>query len=162
MTFGKTLVFINRCSMYKVPVMSPGAVLLCNTSNSALQRCTDENPIWDSNRRTPESKWEMMHLLPLYCTLTNCVGGGEKLYDAPTLRYFDRNSNGCWCRLTCALYGIGMRSLDCWDRGFESRCRHGCSSLLFVVCCVGSGVCHWLITRSEGVLLGVGLVACDL
>jgi hypothetical protein len=40
-------------------------------------------------------------------------------------------------------------SLDCWDHGFESRWGHGCSSLVFVLCCVGSRPCDELITRSE-------------
>ena len=30
------------------------------------------------------------------------------------------------------LYGIGLRLLDCWDRVFESRWEHGCSSIAFV------------------------------
>ena len=32
---------------------------------------------------------------------------------------------------------VSLQSLDCWDREFESRC----SSLVFVVCCVGSALC---------------------
>jgi hypothetical protein len=47
-----------------------------------------------------------------------------------------------------AVQGVGLRSLDCWDCGFEYRWRQGCSSLVFVVCCVGSGLCDGLITRS--------------
>ena len=39
--------------------------------------------------------------------------------------------------------------LDCWDRGFEYRGRAGCSSLVFVVCCVSSGLCDRLVTRTE-------------
>jgi len=39
-----------------------------------------------------------------------------------------------------AVYGVGMQSFDCWDREFESRWGHGYSSLVFVVCCVGSGL----------------------
>lgn len=42
----------------------------------------------------------------------------------------------------------GRRSkqpLDCWDHGFESDY----SFLVFVVCCVGTGLCEGLITRSE-------------
>jgi hypothetical protein len=31
--------------------------------------------------------------------------------------------------------GIGLRSLACWDCGFESRLGHGCLSLVSVVCC---------------------------
>jgi hypothetical protein len=42
-----------------------------------------------------------------------------------------------------AVSGVELRPLDCWDRG------HGCSSLVFAVCCVGSGLCDELITRSE-------------
>ena len=45
--------------------------------------------------------------------------------------------------------GVGLKSLDCWDRGFESRRGPGCSSLGFVVCCAGNGLCDGLITRSE-------------
>jgi len=36
-----------------------------------------------------------------------------------------------------AVEDVGLRPLDSWDRGFESRLRHGCSSFLFVVWCVG-------------------------
>ena len=45
--------------------------------------------------------------------------------------------------------GVGLRPLDCWNHGFESRLGHGCSSVVFVVCCVGSGLCDEPITRSE-------------
>jgi hypothetical protein len=31
--------------------------------------------------------------------------------------------------------GVGLRPLAYWDRGFESRLRHGCLSLVSVVCC---------------------------
>ena len=40
----------------------------------------------------------------------------------------------------------GLRRLDCWYCGFESRWRHECSA---VVCLVGSSLCDELITRSE-------------
>jgi hypothetical protein len=30
---------------------------------------------------------------------------------------------------------VGLRPLDCWDSGFESRLGHGCLSLESVVCC---------------------------
>jgi hypothetical protein len=43
----------------------------------------------------------------------------------------------------------GLQPLDSWDGVFESRWGHGCSSLVFVVCCVGSGLCDELITGSE-------------
>jgi hypothetical protein len=44
---------------------------------------------------------------------------------------------------------VGLRPLDCWDCGFESRRGHGCSSFVFVVYFVGSGVCDELIAHSE-------------
>jgi hypothetical protein len=44
---------------------------------------------------------------------------------------------------------VGLRPLFCWDHGFESRLGHGCSSLVFFVCCVGSGHCDERISRSE-------------
>jgi hypothetical protein len=47
------------------------------------------------------------------------------------------------------LKGVGLKPLDGWDRGFESCCGHGCSSLVFVACCVGSGVCDELVSHSE-------------
>jgi hypothetical protein len=43
---------------------------------------------------------------------------------------------------------VGLKSLDCWDRGFESRGGHGSSCLVLVMCCVGSGLCDELIIRS--------------
>jgi hypothetical protein len=34
----------------------------------------------------------------------------------------------------CAVLGVGLPALACWDCGFESRRRHGCLSLVSVVC----------------------------
>jgi hypothetical protein len=34
-----------------------------------------------------------------------------------------------------AVQGVGLQPLACCDRGFESRGRHGCLSVLSVVCC---------------------------
>jgi len=48
-----------------------------------------------------------------------------------------------------AVEDVGLKPLDCWDRGFHSRWGHGCFVSLFVVCCVGSCLCDELITRSE-------------
>ena len=48
-----------------------------------------------------------------------------------------------------AVYGVGGWPLDCWDRGFESHSGRGWSSIVFVVFCVGSGLCDGLITQSE-------------
>jgi hypothetical protein len=41
--------------------------------------------------------------------------------------------------------GVIVLPFSCWDRGFESRCGHGCLS---VVCCVGTDLCDGPITRS--------------
>jgi hypothetical protein len=59
-----------------------------------------------------------------------------------------------------ALYGVGLLPLDCWDRRFESRWGHGCSSLVFVVCCVGSGLCDKLITNPFRWVHGVFVWLC--
>jgi hypothetical protein len=34
----------------------------------------------------------------------------------------------------CAVWGVDLRPLTCWDFGFESRRGHGCLSLGSVVC----------------------------
>ena len=49
----------------------------------------------------------------------------------------------------CTVYGVGLKRLDWWDCGFEPSWGYEYSSLVFVVCCVGSGFCDELITRSE-------------
>jgi len=54
----------------------------------------------------------------------------------------------CRCRLPCGLRVV-LRLLDRWDRGFESRWAHGCSPVVFVMCCMDSGLCDELIDRSE-------------
>jgi len=48
-----------------------------------------------------------------------------------------------------AVKGVGLQTLDCWHRGFESRWGHGCSSLVFVVCFERSGLPEELIIHSE-------------
>ena len=40
-----------------------------------------------------------------------------------------------------AVQGVGLQLLDFWDSGSES--------LVFIVCCVGSGLCDELIARAE-------------
>jgi hypothetical protein len=47
--------------------------------------------------------------------------------------------------------GLRRRAATAWLLGSRVRIplRHGCSSLLFVACCVGSGLCDELITRPE-------------
>ena len=34
-----------------------------------------------------------------------------------------------------AVWGVGLRPLACWDRGFESHRGHGCLFVVSVVCC---------------------------
>ena len=48
-----------------------------------------------------------------------------------------------------AAKGVDLRPFDYRGVGFESRRGHGCSSLVFVVCSVGSNLCNELIARSE-------------
>ena len=48
-----------------------------------------------------------------------------------------------------AVKGIGLRPIDCWDRGFGSYRWYGCSSAVFVGFCVGSRLCDEVITRCE-------------
>jgi len=47
------------------------------------------------------------------------------------------------------VWGVGLRLLDCLDRGLESCWGRGYSSHVFIVCCVGSSLCNRLNTRSE-------------
>ena len=48
-----------------------------------------------------------------------------------------------------AIYDEGLKTLYCWNRGFESRLGHGCLSLAFVVCFESSSLCDELTIRSE-------------
>ena len=49
-----------------------------------------------------------------------------------------------------AVYGVGLRPLDCWDRAFQYRWGHGYSSLVTVVCVLsGRGLCDGPISRPE-------------
>ena len=72
--------------------------------------------------------------------------GQRRLASLALLRELRRKS---WLHVTYSTNSVGLQQLDYWNRGFESRWRHGCSSVVFVVCCVGSGLCDGLITRSE-------------
>ena len=56
---------------------------------------------------------------------------------------------------------VGLRPFDCWDGGFVPRWGYRCSSILFVVCCVGSGPCIELITHSEKSDRNVFLIVHD-
>jgi len=44
---------------------------------------------------------------------------------------------------------VALRLLECYDHGFKSLWRHRRVSLVFVVCCIRSGLCDELITCSE-------------
>ena len=44
---------------------------------------------------------------------------------------------------------VGLQTLHCCDRGFESCRGHGHSSLVFAACRVGTGLCEDLIAHSE-------------
>jgi hypothetical protein len=59
--------------------------------------------------------------------------------------------------------GLRRRSavLDCLDRSFESCWASGCSSLVPVVRCTGTGLCDELITRPEEFCQMHGLFVCE-
>jgi hypothetical protein len=71
--------------------------------------------------------------------------------------YITSINRGTVTRFGPAIQGVCLWPLDCWDRGFESRWKHGRSS---VVCSVGSGLCDGLIARSEESY--VCLIVCDV
>lgn len=48
-----------------------------------------------------------------------------------------------------AVWGVGLQPLDCRDGRLESCWEHEWLSCVFVVCCVGSGLCDELISHSE-------------
>ena len=65
------------------------------------------------------------------------------------------------------LWDVGLQSIECRNRSFESRWGHDCSSILFVLYCVGTGLCDELVTRSEDccrvcVCVCVWMCACEL
>ena len=66
-------------------------------------------------------------------------------------QYFrSRSRRPCVLRCSSAVARLfNLQPLYCRDLEFESRPRHGCSSLVFLVCCVGSGMCDKLITHSK-------------
>jgi hypothetical protein len=60
-----------------------------------------------------------------------------------------------------AVCGVGLRPLIYRVRGYESRWGHGCSSLVFVVCCVGSGHCDGWMRVQRSPNRCVCLIVCD-
>jgi hypothetical protein len=46
-------------------------------------------------------------------------------------------------------WSVVLQLIVCWDRRFESSWRREYSYLVFVLCCLGSGLCDGLISRPE-------------
>jgi ATP-dependent 26S proteasome regulatory subunit len=59
-----------------------------------------------------------------------------------------------------AVWGVGVRPLGCWDRGFESRLGNGCSSFVSVVWVAASAIISPLVQSSPTDCVYVCL--CDL
>ena len=60
----------------------------------------------------------------------------------------------------CAVYGVGLWSLACWDCGFKSHQRHGCLSVVIVVCCqVELCDTSWSLIQRSSTKCGA---SCDL
>jgi len=55
-------------------------------------------------------------------------------------------------KLSTSVLGVGLRPLACWDCGFESHRRHGCLSVVSVVCSTGRGLCERSHHSSRGIL----------
>ena len=51
------------------------------------------------------------------------------------VRWNNDSNKSCAGPSGCAVWGVGLRQLACWDRGFESHLGHGCLSVVNVVCC---------------------------
>ena len=80
-----------------------------------------------------------------------------------TLLYLDISESSKAFASGLAVWGVFLKSLDCWDLGFEFRCGHGCSSVVFVVFCSGSCFCDELITSSgESNLMCLCLIVCGI
>ena len=65
-------------------------------------------------------------------------------------------------RGTRAVKGVGLWRLYCWDCGFGFLLGLGSLSVVFVVCCVGSGLRDELIPPSEESYRLCCVVVCDL
>jgi len=61
----------------------------------------------------------------------------------------------------CAVQGVGLRPLPCWDRGFKSRRGHGCLSVVSIACCQVefSAMGRLLVQRSP---TECGVSECDV
>jgi hypothetical protein len=77
-----------------------------------------------------------------------------------------------WRTFSESRWQCGLQLLYCWGHGFEFVWGNGCSSLVLVVCCVGSGLDSatcWSLVQRIFVLCGfvcgcvcVCVCACDL
>jgi len=76
------------------------------------------------------------------------------------VQFSNEGPMSCYCVATDT--GVGLQPLDCWEHGFESRWGHGCSTVVFVVCCVGSGLStSWsLVQRSDTGCVCVCVCVC--
>lgn len=62
-----------------------------------------------------------------------------------------------------AVYGVDLKLLGFGYSGFDSHWEHGFSFVVFVVCCVGIGLCDGLITCSgKSYRVCVCVRACDV
>jgi len=87
------------------------------------------------------------------CTCTNCT---EALLWSHLKFGLPRWSKTCRYRWP----SVDLRPLACWDFGFESRRRHGCLSLVSVVCCqVEVSASGWLLVQRSPT--GCGVSECD-
>ena len=140
-----------------------GAENLASTGIRSPDRPARSEPLYDWAIAAPNTSWRAIYItshMPLECTVPVLWILKNFL---PRLRIychvkFDIAGTG-----DHAIYRVVVRPFYCWDRGFEFLWGHGCSSLVFVVCCVGSGLCDGLITRSEeSYRVCVCLIVCDL
>jgi hypothetical protein len=100
----------------------------------------------------------------IWCYLT----GGDQCFNehTVTILLYMVSIFVTWYKLTTdtggrAVCGIGLQPLDCRDGEFESHWGHGCSLLVFVVCCevATSATDQSFVQRS---LCVVFLSVCDL
>jgi len=80
----------------------------------------------------------------LWASARNCTRRSQKL-GTRVSEQLKLQADDSACR---GVYGVGLRPLDCWDYGFESRRGH--MSVAGVYCVLSSrGPCNGQITRSQ-------------